>query len=60
MALGIPGLYAALRGLERQEQGWPATNKVLVLGLLVVAQQRVSHGQESPLEAGDLDEGPSV
>lgn len=37
-----------------------ATDKVLVLVLLVVTQQRVSHGQESPLEAGDLDEGPSV
>lgn len=37
-----------------------ATDKVLVLVLLVVTQQRVSHGQESPLEAGDLEAGPSV
>ena len=62
LALGIPGLSTAFRGLERQEQDWQATDKVLVLVLvpMVVAQQRVSHGQESPLEAGDLDEGPSV
>lgn len=60
LALGIPGLSTAFRGLERQEQDWQATDKVLVLVPMVVAQQRVSHGQESPLEAGDLDEGPSV
>lgn len=60
LALGIPGLSTASRGLERQEQDWQATDKVLVLVPMVVAQQRVSHGQESPLEAGDLDEGPSV
>lgn len=54
--------FLVFPGLERQEQGWQATDKVLVLVLvlLVVAQQRVSHGQESPLKAGDLDEGRSV
>lgn len=48
LALGIPGLSTAFRGLERQEQDWQATDKVLALVLvlvpMVVAQQRVTSG----------------
>lgn len=40
-------LSTAFSGLERQEQGRQATDKMLVLMPMVVAQQRVSHGQES-------------